>query len=287
MTSDEEFGFTTGAEERIQDILNREVTPRARRQTRSRRFSHRSDLESESSTDSDQDRNQDGTPSRRHSWKGPRKRGLEELRTAHDDFRHALSCRTYRLQNTDSTQDRDVFANSYEQRSRIEATMRDSKYDGSKLTEALSFLRIFKTQCDKKAISEGAVFLLLTDFLFGDAEQIYQNELELGDEGVREITSYCHAVQLILRRYEADHYIDCAVEKFQNMCEKNDEGETAKARRLRSKAKCFGGVYSDADLITRFIRGLDPRSSNCFRPSVLLDYEVAARSMACLTVPPV
>ena len=119
----EEFGFTTGAGELIQDVLDREITPRARRRTRRRRWSTRSDLESESSTDSDQYRNQDETPSRRHSWKGPRKRGLEEPRTAHDDFRHALSYRTYGLQNTDSTQDRDVFANSYKQRRRIEATM--------------------------------------------------------------------------------------------------------------------------------------------------------------------
>ena len=258
MTSDEECGFTTGAEERIQDVLDREITPRARRRTRCRRLSHRSDLESESSTDSDQDRNQDETPSRRQSWKGPRKRGLEELRTAHDDFRHALSYRTYRLQNTDSTQDRDVFANSYMQRRRIEATMRDAKFDGSKPIGALSFLRMFKTQCDKNAISEGAALLLLPDFLIGDAEQIYQNELELGDEGVGGITSYCHAVQFILRRYAADRYIDRAVEEFENVRQKDDEDETAYARRLRSKAKCFGGVYSEADLITRFIRGLDP-----------------------------
>ena len=136
--------------------------------------------------------------------------------------------------------------------------MRDAKFDGPKPIEALSFLRMFKTQCDKNAISEGAALLLLPDFLVGDAEQIYQNELELGDEGVGGITSYCHAVQFILRRYAADRYIDRAVEEFENVRQKDDEDETAYARRLRSKAKCFGGVYSEADLITRFIRGLDP-----------------------------
>ena len=45
LTSDEEFGFTSGAEERIQDVLDREITPRARRRTRRRRLSHRSYLE--------------------------------------------------------------------------------------------------------------------------------------------------------------------------------------------------------------------------------------------------
>ena len=258
LNSDKEFGFTPGAEELIQDVLDREFTPCIRIRTRRRRLSTRSDLELESSTDSDQDRNQDETPSRQHSWKGPRKRGLGELRTTHDKFRHALSYRTYRLQNTDSTQHRDVFANSYKQRRRIEAKMRDAKFDESKPIEALSFLRMFKTQCDKNAISEGAALLLLPDFLVGDAEQTYQNELELGDEGVGGITSYCHAVQFILRRYGADRYIERAVEEFENVRQKDDEDETAYARRLRSKAKCFGGVYSEGDLITRFIRGLDP-----------------------------
>ena len=117
---------------------------------------------------------------------------------------------------------------------------------------------MFKTQCDKNAILEGAAVLLLPDFLVGDAEQIYQNELELGDEGVGGTTSYCHAVQFILRRYAGDRYIDRAVEELENVRQKDDKYETAYARRLRSKAKCFGGVYSEADLITRFIRGRDP-----------------------------
>ena len=179
-------------------------------------------MESESSTDTDQDRNYDESPSRRHSWNGTGKRGLQELRTAHDDFRHTLSYRTYRLQNTDSTQDRDVFANSYRNRRRFEAKMRDSKFEGSKPIEALSFLRMFKTQCDKNAISEGAELLLLPDFLFGDAEQIYQNEFELRDEWVEGISSYCHAVQLILRRYAADRYIDQTVEEFENVRHRDD-----------------------------------------------------------------
>ena len=82
--------------------------------------------------------------------------------------------------------------------------MRDAKFDGSKLIEALSFSRIFKTQCDKNAISEGAALLILPDFLVGDAEQVYQNELVLGEDGVGGITSHCHAVQFKLRRYAAD-----------------------------------------------------------------------------------
>ena len=65
-TSDEEFGFTTGAEERIQDVLDREITPRSRRRNCRRRISTRSDFESVSSTDSDQDQNHEETTSRRH-----------------------------------------------------------------------------------------------------------------------------------------------------------------------------------------------------------------------------
>ena len=106
-------------------------------------------------------------------------------------------------------------------------------------------------------------------------------------KGVGGIISYCHAFQFILRRYAADRYIDRAVEEFKNVRQKDDEDETAHACRLRSKAKCFGGVYSETDLIARFIRGLGQHSSRCFRPSVILDYEFAARSMTWSTVPPV
>ena len=42
------------------------------------------------------------------------------------------------------------------------------------------------------------------------------------------------------------------------MRQKDDEYETAYARRLRSRAKSFGGAYSEADLIARFVRVLDP-----------------------------
>ena len=45
LTSVEEFGFTTDAEERIQDVLNRAVTPLARRRTRRRRLSIRRDMD--------------------------------------------------------------------------------------------------------------------------------------------------------------------------------------------------------------------------------------------------
>ena len=136
---------------------------------------------------------------------------------------------------------------------------------------------MLKTQCDKNAIPEGAALLLLPYFLVGDAEQVYQNELELGDEGVGGIASYCHAVQFILRRYAADLYIDGAVEEFENVRQKGDEDETAYARRLRSKFKCFGGVYFEAELITRSIRGLDP----ALRP--LLSAELNSGLRSCRT----
>ena len=75
--------------------------------------------------------------------------------------------------------------------------MQDSNFDALTPIEALLCFRMFKTQCDKTTMSEGAVIPRLPNFLFGDAKQIYQSELELVDEGVGGITSYCHAVQFI------------------------------------------------------------------------------------------
>ena len=61
------------------------------------------------------------------------------------------------------------------------------------------------------------------------------------------------------------------------MRQKDDEDETAYARRLRSKYKCLGGGYSEADLITRFICGLDPA------PKPLLSAERNSRLRSCRT----
>ena len=44
LSSDEEFGLRNGAEERFRDVLDLELTSRARRRTRRRRLSNRSDL---------------------------------------------------------------------------------------------------------------------------------------------------------------------------------------------------------------------------------------------------
>ena len=181
----------------------------------------------------------DDVRQRKSLWKGPRHRGLEELRTAHDDFRHALSYRSYRLLNTDETQDRHVFSHARKFRRRVEATMKDCKFDGSKPIEILQFLRMFKTQCDKNDIAEGAVLIILPDFLAGAAETTYLNELELGNEGFGGISSYCHAVQFLLRRFAADWYIDRAVEDFESVRQKDEEDETTYAQRLRAKARCF------------------------------------------------
>ena len=200
----------------------------------------------------------DDVRQRKSPWKVPRRRGLEKLGTAHDDFRHALSYRSYLFLNTDATQDRHVFSHAHKFRHRVEATMKDFKFDGSKPIEILQFLRMFKTQCDKNDIAKGAALIILPDFLAGTAETTYLNELELGNEVLGGISSYCHAVQFLPRRFAAYRYIDRAVEDFESVRQNDEEDETTYAQRLRAKARCFGAVYPEKDIITPFIRGLDP-----------------------------
>ena len=151
-----------------------------------------------------------------------------------------------------------MFSHAHKFRRRVEATMKDCTFDGSKPIEILHFLPMFKTQCEKNDIAEGAALIILLDFLAGAAETTYLNELELGNEGFGGINSYCHAVPFLLRRFAADRYIERAVEDFESLRQKDEEDETTYAQRLRAKAPCFGAVYSETDIITRFIRGLDP-----------------------------
>ena len=185
-TSEDEIGFISVAEEGIQRILDREVAPRKTkpRRHRRRRSTSSDSCDSDSSARSERVNVLDDVHLRKPPWKGPRRRGLEELRTAHDDFRNAPSYRSYWLLNTDETQDRHVFSHAHKFRRRVETTMKDCKFDGSKPIKILQFLRMFKTQCDKNDIAEGAALIILPDFLAGAAETTYLNELELGNETV-------------------------------------------------------------------------------------------------------
>ena len=254
-TSEDESGLISGAEEGIQRIVDREVAARKTnsRRHRRRRSTSSDSCDSDSSSRSERENVLDDMRQPKSLWKGPRCHGLEELRTAHDDFRHALS-----YVNADETQDRHVFSHAHKFRRRVEATMKDCKFDGSKLIEILQFLRMCKTQCDKNDIAEGAALIILPDFLAGAAETTHLNELELGNEGSDGITSFCHAVQFLLRRFAADLYIDRAFEDFESVRQKDEGDETTYAQRLRAKARCVGAVYRETDIITRFIRDLNP-----------------------------
>ena len=80
---------------------------------------------------------------RKSPCNGPRRRGLEELRVAHDNFRHAPSYHSHRLLNTDETQNRHVFSQAHKFRRRVEATIKNCNFDGSTPIEILQFLRLF------------------------------------------------------------------------------------------------------------------------------------------------
>ena len=125
--SEDEIGFISGAEERIQRILDREVASRKTKPRRHRR--RRSKISDSCNSDSfargERGNVLDDVRQRKTPWNGWRPRGLEELRTAHDDFRHAMSYRSYRLLNINETQDRHVFSHAHKFRRHAAATMKD------------------------------------------------------------------------------------------------------------------------------------------------------------------
>ena len=198
---------------------------------------------------------------RKATWEGLQRRVLEELRTAHDDFRHALSYRSYLLLNTDETLDRHEFSHAHMFRRRVKPTLKDFKFDVCNPIEILQFVRMFKTQCDKNDIAKRAAIKILLHYPVGAAETTYMNELELGNEVVRGISSYCHAVQVLLRHFAADKYMYWGVEEFESVRQREEEDETTYAHSFRAKARCFGAGYPETDIITRSIPGLD-RSLN-------------------------
>ena len=119
----------------------------------------------------------------------------------------------------------------------------------------LSFLSRFKQQMDNNKLSEGAACLICPNFLAGDAKEAYENNFDLlEDEGG--FINWPEAIQFLLKSYAKDRHIEKALTSLEDIKQMPDEKESAYAKCQRTKARRCRGVFSEPEMITRFIRGL-------------------------------
>lgn len=69
---------------------------------------------------------------------------------------------------------------------------------------------------------------------------------------------YTEAVNLLLRTYDRESYIEKEVEYLDRIIQRDGETELTVARKLREANRNFGSVYFKLELIRRFIWGVNP-----------------------------
>ena len=128
-------------------------------------------------------------------------------------------------------------------------------FDGNDPISLLSFLTRLEQQMDANRLSEGAALLICPSFLDGDAKESYENNFDLPpDEGG--FTTWPQAVQFLLWTFAKDAYIEEALARLDELRQDPDEKEVAYAKRLRKQTRRCGSVFSEQDMINRFIRDL-------------------------------
>lgn len=189
-------------------------------------------------------------------YRGPRKRGLLELKPSNPLFRDALSYRRYRLRNVSQDTSYELATETGRAAAILRPVLKQYTLSGSKPASVLRFLQVFKRQCDNHKFSEGEAFLALPYFLSERATDAFESACEFGDTSSGGISNYCEAVQFLLRLFAKDRYLDDAMETFDGVRQRSDEDEMSYAQRLQDCAHDFGPVFVERDLITRFINGL-------------------------------
>lgn len=189
---------------------------------------------------------------------GPRQAGLIEIQPSEPTFQKALSYRRYRLIRTNPDISDAVLARTGDLYKKLKHVLGSNKFDGRDPITIIPFLSAYKKQCDRNNVTEGAALVLLPNFLKGEAKESFEANFELGEDGTGGFQTYPGAVQHLLRMYATDGIIERVVEEIDNLRQREDETERQFATRLRQKARSCGPVYSEADLITRFLRGLSP-----------------------------
>ena len=198
------------------------------------------------------------TPRPQQTWKGPKAEGLSEIDPSDPRFATVLSYRCYRLRNTDPSRGPEVERDTGVFARRMSHTMSPLIFDGSKPIAILQFLRTLKRELDGNGRSEGAALLLCPKFLIGDALETYNTQFDLANDGLGGFQAWPEAVQFLLRTYAKDAYIEEALQELDECVQGSEETEEVFAKRLRSQTRQMAGVFSQQDLITRYLRGCHP-----------------------------
>jgi hypothetical protein len=162
--------------------------------------------------------------------KGPPGPGLPEIVPSRSDYRHLVSYRTYRLEDSSQSFDPSVTAKLSSYAKRLKHSIED-KLSGDEPIKVLQFLRTFKAAADHNRVGEDAAACFVPYFLQGMAKEGYRAQM---DEVPSGMPKYPFMVQWLLETYALED--DLAKVYMAATTAKMLEGEDERA---------FGVVYTE------------------------------------------
>ena len=214
---------------------------------------------------------------------GPTEPHLQEAKPLNDSFKKVLSYRLYRLANLDPGFDYDLAADVNERVKRIKNTLHCEMFTGKNSLAILQFLKNFSTACDETGTSEGVALHLFRHFLLPPARDMFMAYYQVGLEGSQpgrdSISSYPEAVQWLLLTYAQEGRLSERYRQLLSARQQDGETETEFGTRLRLETLELGDVFTEANLITTFIEGLQDHARyivrNEFNANRSMSYTVA------------
>jgi len=184
---------------------------------------------------------------------------LAVLECPDDRFAGVLDYRSYRLRNRHSNY-------GAPQARKMGRTAKHMKFsfgrtpmlNGKEPLKVFSWLRKLVKACGDNDVSEGMGLYLISNFLAGDAEtQFTQNLPGSGIAcGRGSLGSFPAAVNWLLSTYAEPHALGLAQDKFIRAAVVDNEGVNAFAARLRSLAELCGNIHSEGTMKQQLIQGL-------------------------------
>lgn len=117
---------------------------------------------------------------------------------------------------------------------------------------------MFKECCDDKSISEGTAVLLLSQFLDVNAESNWKYYFNHGSPCLGGFRTYPEALNHLSRTNAKDIYISKGIPVLEKTRQGVEEDDLDFSTCLRDKARACGKVFSETELMSKFLIAVHP-----------------------------
>ena len=187
--------------------------------------------------------------------KGPKHKGLKELRPTNLLFRSLLRYRTYRFGDLSDQRTPRGTSKIKDHIKRFELTMRGHTFHGEDPIHLLDYFAHFVRDADTLKMSEAQTCIAVPYFLRGNAEQ--QFNTVRGSTIARDggVAYWLEVLQYLLRSYATSPAISGAIRDLRDTRQHPGETETGFITNLNTAFYYSGNVHTSEKM---FVDGLDP-----------------------------